>query len=387
MRRVLYICFDHIPTPKGAGTHVRYFVEALAERYEVTLLCLGEPGEDDFYGARRLAPVLEQENYLDRALAFREAVWDELEREAYDIVHFRTMWAALPVAEEMARRGFAAVCEVNGVESIELKYHYPALRGRPELLEKLRAQERLAFSTATALVTPSEVTRRYLLAHGAPEERVTVIPNGVDLLRFHPAPAPENDPPVLLYVGTLAPWQGLEFTLDALRRVVAVRPARLRVLGAGARRWGRELERRIAKLGVADCVEFLPPVPHEAVPGVIQAADLCLCPLAPTERNLAQGCSPVKLFEYLACGKPVVASNLPVIREVLTHEEDGLLFSVTKPARLADGILRLLDDAELRQRLSANARRRAEAFSWQQAQEALLSVYDRVASDEWRVFR
>jgi len=375
MRRVLYICFDHIPSPKGAGTHVRYFVEALAERYDVTLLCLGETGDEVCFGARRVGLALEQANYLDRALAFREAVWDELERGEYDIVHYRTMWAALPVAEELSRRGFAAVCEVNGVESVELKYHYPALRGRPELLDKLRAQERLAFTTATTLVTPSEVTRHYLASHGAPEERVTVIPNGVDLQRFHPAPAPENDQPVLLYVGTLAPWQGLEFTLEAMQRVTAVRPACLRVLGAGARRWGRELERHIEKLGLTECVEFLPPVPHEEVPGVIHSADLCLCPLAPTERNLAQGCSPVKLFEYLACGKPIVASNLPVIREVLTHEEDSLLFTVTKPARLADAILRVLEDTDLRQRLAENARRRAEGFSWRKAQEALLDVY------------
>ena len=379
MQRVLYICFDHIPSPKGAGTHVRYFVEALAERYDVTLLCLGE-GEGACFGARQVGLAPAEANYLDRALAFREAVWDELERGEYDIVHYRTMWAALPVAEELSRRGLAAVCEVNGVESVELKYHYPALRGRPGLLEKLRAQERLALTTATALVTPSEVTKHYLTGHGAPEERVTVIPNGVDLGRFQPVPPPENDPPVLLYVGTLAPWQGLEFTLEALRRVTAVRPARLRVLGAGARRWGRELERKIAKLGLTDCVEFLPPVPHEEVPGVIQSADLCLCPLAPTERNLAQGCSPVKLFEYLACGKPIVASNLPVIREVLTHDEDGLLFSVTKPARLADAILRVLDDGELRRRLCENARRRAEAFSWRKAQEALLAVYDRLVT-------
>ena len=380
LRQVLYICFDHIPSPKGAGTHVRYFIEALAGRHKVTLLCMGDPAEKAYFGARRLALPLEQANYLDRALAFREAVWDELEGGEYDVVHYRTMWAALPVTEE-ARRGFSTVCEVNGVESIELKYHYPALRGRPDLLAKLRAQERLAFTTATALITPSEVTRHYLVAHGAPEERITVIPNGVDLERFRPVPAPDNDPPVLLYVGTLAPWQGLEFLLDALRRVTAVRPARLCVLGAGARRWGRELEKRISKLGLAECVEFLPPVSHEEVPGIIQVADICLCPLAPTERNLAQGCSPVKLFEYLACGKPVVASNLPAIREVLTHEEDGLLFTVSKPARLAECLLRLLEDNDLRRRLSANARLRAEAFSWRRAQEALLAVYDGLSVD------
>ncbi len=371
---VLYVCFDLIPSPKGAGTHVRYFVEALARRYTVTLLSLGEGG-GDLYGARHRPLRLGQENYLDRALAFREAVWDVLAEERCEVVHYRSMWAALPVAEEQARRGYRSLCEVNGVDSIELKYHYPALRGRPDVLNKLRAQERLAFTTADALVTPSEVTGRYLVAHGAPEGRVTVIPNGVDLERFHPAPAPANDPPVLLYLGTLAPWQGLDLLLDALRRVLPHRAVRLRVLGAGTRRWGRALDTLIGKWGLAEAVEMLPAVPHAEVPAVIQAADLCVCPLAPTERNVVQGCSPVKLFEYLACRKPIVAGNLPVVREILTHEQDALLFKLSKPARLAEAILRLLADAELRRRLAGNARRTAETFSWARAQDALLDVY------------
>ncbi len=374
---VLYVCFDIIPSPKGASTHVTYFLRALAERYDVTLLSLGaRTTTADYHGVRHVIISAAEENYLDRALAFREAIWDTLEDNTFDIVHYRTMWAALPVAEVKRARAFTTVCEVNGVESIELKYHYPALRGKPQLLTKLRDQEALAFSIADAIITPAEVTRNYLLHHAVPDERITVIPNGVDLELFRPAETScHNSPLTVLYTGTLAPWQGLDILIDAVHRIIDRCPLRLRILGAGAHRWQRLLDKQIAKYRLEPHVEFLPPVPHEQVPAVICAADICVAPLAPTERNLVQGCSPLKLFEYLACGKPVVAGNLPVAREIVTHEEDALLFKVSKPARLAECLLRLAEDAPLRRRLGEQARTRAKTFSWERAQEGLLQVY------------
>jgi glycosyltransferase involved in cell wall biosynthesis len=180
----------------------------------------------------------------------------------------------------------------------------------------------------------------------------------------------------VLYIGTLAPWQGVDFLLDALKLVVAQKPLRLQILGVGRREWRKALEKRVRKLGLMEYVEFLSPVPHEQVPAVIHAATICVAPLAPTERNVVQGCCPVKIFEYMACGKPIVAANLPVVREILTHEEDALLYKVHKPSRLAACLLRLAEDGELQQRLGENAWRKAqEQFSWQRAQTALRQVY------------
>jgi glycosyltransferase involved in cell wall biosynthesis len=380
MRKVLYVCFDVVPSPKGASTHVTYFVKALTEFYDVTLMSVGNAASAAnaiYCGARHVAVPLNHPNFLDRALTFREAVWDELETHRYNLVHFRTMWAAMPIAEEKKRQGFKVVCEVNGVDSIELKYHYPALRANHQLLEKLRAQERLAFETADVIVTPSLVTKRYIARQGMAEGKVVAIPNGVDLDLFRTSPLTTHHSPLtVLYMGTLAPWQGVDFLLDAFKLVIAQKPMHLQILGVGRREWRKALDKHIRKIGLTAHVEFLPPVPHEQVPAVIHAADLCVAPLAPTERNVVQGCCPVKIFEYMACGKPIVAANLPVVREILTHEEDALLYKVDKPSRLANCLLRLAEDDTLRQRLGENALRKArETFSWQRAQEALLMVY------------
>lgn len=374
---VLYVCFDPIPSPKGACTHVTAFVSGLSTQYDVTLMSVGrEAAEFAYAGARHLVVAATETNYLDRALAFREAVWDELEHARYDIVHFRTMWAALPVVVEKPRQGFRVVCEVNAVESIELKYHYPALRAAPDVLAKLRTQEEQAFAAADVLITPSGLTKRYLTHRQVPAEKIHVIPNGVDLACFAPAESiSTGDTLQVLYLGTLAPWQGVEVLLDALK-LLEDGPLHLRIVGQDSSKWRRPLEKRISKLALTERVDILPPVPHEEVPALIAQADICAAPLAPTERNTVQGCHPIKLLEYMACGKPIVASDLPVVRDILTHEESALLCKVDKPARFAEALRRLADDPALRHHLGATAARIAgERFSWARAQEDLLAVY------------
>ncbi len=377
---VLYCCYDPIPSPKGAGTHIRYFVEALAERFAVTLLSIDREARDDtVFGARHRVIGLPQEHFLDRALAYRDAVWDLLEVEAFDIVHFRTMWAAVPVAKEKSRRCFRAVCEVNAVDSIELKYHYPALRAAPEALAKLRTQEDTGFATADLLVTPSQVTRRYLLRRGVGDERIVVIPNGVDTTRFTPARTEPHDGVTLLYLGTQAPWQGLDILLQAVQKLGSAYPLRLRLLCPATRKWSQPLRRLIRKFKLAEVVEELPAVPHEEVAAFIRRADICIAPLAPTERNLVQGCHPIKLLEYMACGTAIVAADLPVVREIIDDEDTGLLFKVSKPSRLADCLARLIDDSDLRVRLGARAAQVArERFTWGMAQHSLLTAYARL---------
>lgn len=376
--RLLYICFDAVPSPKGASTHVSAFVRTLAERYDVTLLSLPLfPGYLDDLPARHIIFPGNEDNYLERALSFQEFIWDHLEVERYDFIHYRSMWAALPVAEEAKRNGARVLCEVNGVESIELKYHYPALRARPELMAKLRAQEQLAFDSADHLITPSAVTEKYIRKCGIAAEKVTVISNGVDTELFRPSEvAKVNDPLTVLYVGTLTPWQGADFLLDAFRRAVTVTPLRLQFLSPESGRWRAPLQKRIERYGVGELVSFLPSTAHGNASEIIATADICVAPLMPTERNIVQGCSPLKLFEYMACARPIIAADLPVVREIVRHEETALLYKPNKASHLTEALLRLVGDIELRARLGNNARREVVAhFTWERAGELLLGVY------------
>ena len=157
---------------------------------------------------------------------------------------------------------------------------------------------------------------------------------------------------------------------------MAQRPARLRIVGRGRGRQRKDLLKRVRKLGLEGAVSVEPAVPHHEMPALLAQADVCVAPLAYNDRNVTQGCCPLKLIEYMACGRPVVASNLPVVRELARDDVDALLFAPDDPADLARCVLALLSDAPLAQRLgcAAAGRVRQEIHLARRTEEAPQSV-------------
>jgi glycosyltransferase involved in cell wall biosynthesis len=151
---------------------------------------------------------------------------------------------------------------------------------------------------------------------------------------------------------------------------------RLRIVGSGRREWRRDLERQARRLRVGDRVDILPAVPPDEVPALLGRAHLCAAPLAVTDRNVVQGCCPLKIVEYMMAGRPIVAPRLEPVREMLAHERTALLYKPDKPRRLADAILRLLDDPGLAGRLGANAAEDArQRFTWRRHNDAVAALY------------
>lgn len=381
--RVLYTAFDVVPSPKGASTHITHFVAGLTHAgYPVTVItagCDSLPGRESYHGASLWrAPDDGSGNYLQRGLAFGDFVLAHVRNgPPYAVAHFRSIWCGFPLAEARRRHGYRLLYEVNGLPSIEMAYHYPGLNGSA-LLDKLREREIATLNLADAVICPSHVTCAYLASLGVPAGRITVIPNGVDCTAFRaePLPAPEDGVPTILYIGTLADWQGLGTLIDAMPRLLAQRPARLHILGHGRKRQRKALARQIRKLGVEDSVVVGAPVPHDRVPAAVVNAAVCVAPLGYNERNVVQGCCPIKVLEYMACGRPVVAANLPVVRELVRPDRDALLFTPDDPADLARCLGAVLDDSALAARLGASAAAHVRAhFTWQAAQQQLLAVY------------
>jgi glycosyltransferase involved in cell wall biosynthesis len=382
--RVLYAAFDVVPSPKGASTHVAQFVGGLTGAgYEVTLVTPRAPGlahEELFAGARHLrVGTPGGGNFLARALEFGEEVARLAAREGpYDVAHYRSLWGGLPLLlGGWARR---TVFEANSLSSVELPFHYPALRGTPTL-ERIRRWELQVLRESDAVVCVSRVTRDFLSSFGADARQVEVIANGVDPRAFRatPLPARAGRVPVALYVGTLADWQGLLTLIEAMPRVLARRPLLLRIVGRGRSRQRKEIAKRVQKLGLAAHVEVIPGVPHHEVPALVAQADVCIAPLAYNERNVVQGCCPLKVIEYMSAGRPIVASNLPVVRELVREGRDALLVPPDAPETLADAILRILEDERLARRLADHAARRARRrLTWKRAQKRLLKLYARL---------
>jgi len=399
---MLYSAFDVVPSPKGASTHITYFVRGLVDAgYRVQLITAGDPSlpeRDTYCGADMLrVPGGDDPNFLKRAVEFGQVVMRHIDGigtsagriarsvRPYDVAHFRSIWCGLPIVQAKSRFGYKTLFEVNGLPSIELKYHYPALKGS-SVLSKIKEQEIATLLLADAIICPSAVTRAYITSLGIPREKITVIPNGVDTKLFTPQPLnPPSDSRTILYVGTLADWQGLDLLIEAMPVILSQHPAKLRIVGRGRGRQHKDLSKRIRKLGLEDHISIGPAVPHHEMLSVIAQADVCVAPLAYNDRNVTQGCCPIKVIEYMASSRPVVAANLPVVRELVREGVDALLFTPDDPADLARCVLAALNDASLAQRLAESAAKRAkDKFSWREAQKKLVKVYKRLTENAKR---
>jgi glycosyltransferase involved in cell wall biosynthesis len=385
MNKVLYTAFDIVPSPKGASTHILHNIRGLVNsQFDVHLLTPNDgvlPPEDTIEGAHitRIFQDLSQ-NFLTRATHFGKAVLAHLTLHPdYDVVHYRNIWDGLAVAQNKKRFGYKTLFEVNGLPSIELKYHYPGID--PALLLKIKEQEMATLHLSDAIICPSRVTRDYIASLGIDRKRVSVIPNGVSPSDFPPSalPSREGRTPILLYIGTLADWQGLEIIIKALPKILERQAVRLQIVGRGRSRQRKLLAKQIRKLGVERHVTVQPAVPHHEVPALIAESDICLAPLALNDRNVTQGACPIKVLEYMASSRPLVASNMPIVRELVREDVDALLFSPNDPEDLARQVLTLLNDYDLSRRLAASASERARTkFTWHDAQKKLIKVYDKL---------
>lgn len=193
---------------------------------------------------------------------------------------------------------------------------------------------------------------------------IYVIPNGADLSA---RPDPEKvaalrgrfgleGKVVLGFVGFVRPWHGLEWAIRALPRLDA--NVHLLVVGDGPAQ--AALQEDAARLSVADRVHFAGRIAHQDVSAFVQNFDIAL------QTRAVGYASPLKLFEYMALGRAIIAPDQPNLREVLRPEVDSLLFDPNDEASFFAALERLSADAELRTRLGAAARRAVEEtpFTW-----------------------
>jgi glycosyltransferase involved in cell wall biosynthesis len=264
------------------------------------------------------------------------------------------------------------VLEYNGSE-VWMGRHW----GRPLRHEALSSRiEDRNLRSAHLVVVVSDAMRDELVARGLNTDRVLVNPNGVDADRYHPnvdgsgIRARYGLQPFMVvgFIGTFGPWHGAEVLAEAFVRLLAADPeraktTRLLMIGDGAR---IAAVRQILERGDAlHATVFTGLVPQEQGPAHLAACDILSSPHVPNSDGTPFFGSPTKLFEYMAMGKAIVASNLEQIGEVLHHGHTALTVRPNDPAALAEGLRQLIDDATLRATLGSAARREAvERFTW-----------------------
>ena len=173
-----------------------------------------------------------------------------------------------------------------------------------------------------------------------------------------------TDAPTVGFIGTFGLWHGVKVLPAMIDAVRALRPdTRWVVIGDGGLR--QEVEEEIERRGVGELVELTGLVDHDRALALLASCDVCVSPHVPNPDGTPFFGSPTKLFEYMGLAKPIVASDLNQIGEVIEHERTGLLCAPGDVDAAAGAVDRLLGDPALREQLGRAALDEAhETYSW-----------------------
>ncbi len=310
---------------------------------------------------------------------FREACVKHLAHcdilyERYNPMCLGGVWAAQHLAIPL-------ILEVHAdIINTEIPLHSKPLQGLQHYLAELTTRQ--CFNRATKIVVVSDqVGERLRTYWKIPAEKVITVPLGADVEAFRPMEGQAdvrarfglNDEPVVMFLGSFHPWHGIDLLVKAFAGVLSAVPqAKLLLVGDGQVR--SQIEAQVRQAGLEENVLFTGSVDHPDVPRIVNIADVAVAPYPAMASEL--WFSPLKVFEYMAAGKALVASRAGQITEVVQDGYSGLLVEPGNVDELARSIVQLLHDSALRSRLGANARSEAVAkYSWRAHAEKLEQIF------------
>lgn len=359
------------PQAGGAEIHLHEVFGRLARRgHEVSLLCSSfegaEPtleldGMDVHRTGGRYTFSLAAPRYYRRHL--RNRGFDLFVEDLNKVPLFAPYWAREPVT--------LVVHHLFGATAFQ-EANFP-LAAATWLLEQPipRVYGRLP------TVAVSDSTARDLVRRGFRRDRIEVIPNGVDLGFYAPSTSsPKSPDPLILYLGRLKRYKRVDLVIQAFARLRAQAPrARLIIAGQGDAR--PALESLAAELGVSDAVEFAGFVTEEQKANLFRHAWVHML----TSSKEGWG---ITNIEAAACGTPTIASDVPGLRDSIQNGVTGFLVPHGDVAALSTRLMEVINDPELRARLSAQAVLFARQFAWDATADRMDTFFQSAVSDSKR---
>lgn len=356
---IAYICSDKgIPVfgQKGASLHVQEMINAFLQlHHDVTLFARRTGGEapSTLVDVRvESLPKLSSDDpaELERLAIASNADTARLLREQgpFDLIYERySLWSHAGLSEAKAM-GAVTVLEVNAPLISEQKTY----RYLNDEQAAIHASQQ-AFEAADVIVAVSEEVAVWLARFPQTRNKVRVLPNGVNYDRYRPflpRVANRRKPLTLGFLGTLKPWHGVDCLLQAYALIVREIPeSRLRIIGDGPER--ENLEALCVTLGIADHVSFTGAVTPSQVPHQLGEMDIGIAPYPKLDEFYF---SPLKIYEYMASGLPVIASDIGQIRQLIAHEQTGLLTPAGDIDAIANAVIWLHRNPQESNRIARN---------------------------------
>jgi D-inositol-3-phosphate glycosyltransferase len=316
----------------------------------------------------------------------RVARFAERQGHGYDIIHSH-YWLSAVAGMSLAREwDVPHVTMFHTVERLKAQqYGNSASAETPAGLVRIEYEGRIAACVDRISVSTEHEREQLRKLYGLPSSRLSIIPCGVDLRTFTPGTAAERcaarrmvapgETPMLLFVGRLDPIKGLDLLLESVAAMQT--PARLTIVG-GNPQGDPEVERLRAyaeELGIAERVSFPGAVQPPELLNYYRAADA----LVVTSRYESFGLAAV---ESLACGTPVLATQVGGLPSIIHDGENGVLMPWRCPEYIAERLDETLSDRFLLAHLAANARASVERFDWRRIGDEVRALYQELTADQ-----
>lgn len=404
-KRVAYLCLDSgVPAlgHKGASVHLRSICTALGRAgCDVVLHCNRIGGDlqqtkafsrqciehripdglkrlqrdlRGFYGAELRIPAETRQAMINKSVLPELVKAWELERPDFVLERLSLMGVAgLRACQSLA---ICHALEVNALMSDEAR----AFRSLNDYEAARRAEDEVIRSTDYIFCVSAEL-KRIIIERGAEANRVQILPNGYDQALFRPRSAVAlrrklkiADHFTIGMVGSLKSWHGVALMLESMLSWPPCKKMALLIVGQGpesariAAFRDKHPELLLVQVGA---------VPHTEIPKYIAACDVCA---APYESDDSFYFSPLKVYEYLAMGKPVIASDQGQIRDIIQHEQTGLLYKAGSISEFTAAVERLRRSPKLRQRLELNAKHSVKNNTWEKNARRICAAVEEACS-------
>ena len=387
VEKILYLANNRLPTEKAHGYQIVKMCQAFAQNGAGVLLLhpfryqhdprLKGQSIFDYYG---VPPVFEVRTLGNFDIVLLERFFPKGTFTAGFFAHALLwgLYAALIARKEKADLYYTRDVETAfwlvrmGLPTV-YEAHVVPKRVRRWLLQRIVRHPALQL----VVVLTSFIEERFVEL-GFPSGKVVVLPDGVDLSLFEGLPSKEKcrrrlglplDRPIIGYIGrfhTMNMEKGIPELVQAMAHLPSLdgREPLLLCVGGPMDAVPDYLD-LTWRLGISGHrLHFIDRVPNTEVPLWIRACDVASAPF-PDSEHYAYFMSPLKIFEYMASGRPIVASDLPSLREVLRDSENAVLVEPDDPKALAEGIRRALSDTELAARIGRQAKEDVEQYTWE----------------------
>jgi glycosyltransferase involved in cell wall biosynthesis len=389
VNNIFLVYYGSFNTKSGSNVHILELLGNLKKYTNIVLFAPGQKSANRSLAGIKYVPVIDNKYLVQPSYEFMLSFYllYSCITKRPDVLYLRqNSFPFFPIILCKILK-IPSIVEVNGLVLDELKVNPDSKSFAYRVFSYLAlSSEKLNYRYCDRIVSVTDKLKDELVRlYSVPQEKIFVINNGANTDLFKPMDQKqikakiglEESKRYVCFVGHLAGWQGVEFLIHASPLILEKCPdVRFLVVGDGVMK--DRLIEVASKLRLSDRFIFTGRVPYESVPLYINASEICVAPFI-MERNSKIGLSALKTYEYLACGKPIVASSIPGVKDLIESSGGGISVTPENPKELAAAVVKLISDKDTRTLMGEKGRKYIlKNHSWNGVARKILDICNEI---------